>query len=346
MAAAGSPSEGQSYGAPGLQASIVLATHNRRESLRRTLLAIARQGLSVERFETLVICAGCTDGSVHMCHEIAADLPYRMRIIEQTSANLSAARNRGIEEALAQLIVFLDDDVVPDPALLATHIRAHNNRANLVTICSLLPPPDQALSVWDEWESSAALKHQATERQFSTGNAAVRKKHLIDAGGFHPNVRRAEDRELAIRLGELELPFDFLPDARAFRYIAHSFDEWLQTPLQEAEDAVVMARAGYPQALRAVAEEFATLDAAARTLVRFCAGHRGRTRFVESRLRRTILQANDEGQRRQAGQTACGRLYYLRYYHQIATLLGGPARLSALLRTRDVKAALQAMPAR
>jgi GT2 family glycosyltransferase len=355
MASAGSPPEGQSYGAPALQASIVLATHNQRESLRRTLLAIARQGLSVERFETLVVCAGCADGTVHMCHEVAPDLPYRLRIIEQTSANLSAARNRGIEEAQAQLIVFLDDDVVPDPALLATHIRAHNNRPNLVTLGSLLPPPDQTLSVWDEWESSAARKqyqavergkHQATERQFSTGNAAVRKKHLIDAGGFHPNVRRAEDRELAIRLGELELPFDFLPDARAYRYISHSFEEWLQTPLQEAEDDVLMARGGYPQTLRAVAEEFGDRDSSVRALVRLCAGHRGRMRLAESRLRRTILQANGERKRRQAGQTACGRLYYLRYYHQIATLLGGPGKFHTFLRTRDVKAALQARPAR
>jgi hypothetical protein len=39
-------------------------------------------------------------------------------------------------------------------------------------------------------------------------------------------------------------------------------------------------------------------------------------------------------------------LYYLGYYHQIATLLGGPSKFKAFLRTRDVKAALEAMPTR
>ena len=355
MASAGSPSEAQSLGAPGLQASVVIPTHNRRDSLRRTLLAIARQGLSAERFEVLVICAGCTDSTVHMCHEISPDLPYRLRIIEQTNTGLAAARNRGVEEAQAQLIVFLNDDVVPDPALLATHIRAHNARLNLVTFGPLLSSPDQTFSIWEEWENSAALKQyqaigrgrsRATERRFSTGNAAVKKRHLIEAGGFHPDFRRAEDRELAIRLRELELPFDYLPEARAVRYISRSFAEWLKEPLQDAEDDVLLARAGYAHTLRLVAEEFPAHSLRVRMLVRACVGHRGRMRAAERSLTRRILRANDERQRRRRGLAACGMLYYLGYYHQIATLLGGSGKFKAFLRTRDVKSALEAMPAR
>jgi GT2 family glycosyltransferase len=333
----------------------VIPTHNRRDSLQRTLLALARQSLSAERFETLVNCAACTDGTVHMCHELSTDLPYRLRVIEQSSAGLAAARNRGVEEALAQLIVFLNDDVVPDPALLATHIRAHSARPHLVSFGPLLAPPDQALTVWDEWENSASLKRyqaierggrRAAERQFSTSNAAVKKRHLIDAGGFHPDFRRAEDRELAIRLSELELPFDYLPEARAVRYIAHNFAEWLKTPLQDAEDDVLLARAGYPHTLRLVAEEFPSRSLRVRMLVRLCAGHRRRMRAAERSLTRRIIRANEEPQHRRRGLVACGRLYYLLYYHQLATLLGGPGRLRAFLQTGDVKAALEAMPAR
>jgi GT2 family glycosyltransferase len=358
MASAGSPSDAQSsdaLGAPTLRASVVIPTHNRRDSLRRALLALAQQSIAPERFEALVICAGCTDGSVHLCHELASELPYRLRVIEQTNAGLAAARNRGVEEAQAQLIVFLSDDVVADPALLATHVRAHNARPNLVTIGPLLPPPDQAFSVWDEWENSATLnryqaiergKSRATERQFSSGNAAVRKRHLIDAGGFNPDFRRAEDVEFAARLGELELPFDFLPEARAFRYVSRSFAEWLKEPLQYAEDDVLLARVGYPHMLHFIAEEFSTRSPSVRALVRTCAGHRGRMRMVESALRRRIIRANEARERRGKGHAACGMLYYLGYYHQIATLLGGARRFHAFLRTRDVKAALAAMPAR
>jgi hypothetical protein len=68
--------------------------------------------------------------------------------------------------------------------------------------------------------------------------------------------------------------------------------------------------------------------------------------IAERRLRRKVLRANEDAQARRKGVTACGSLYYLRYYHQIATLLGGAGRLHAFLRTRDVKAALVAAPAR
>jgi GT2 family glycosyltransferase len=355
MASAGSASEAQSLGAPTLQASVVIPTHNRRDSLQRTLLALARQSLSAERFETLVICAGCTDGTVHMCHEISPELPYRLRVIEQTDAGLATARNRGFEEAQAQLLVFLNDDIVPDPALLATHIRAHNARLNLVTVGPLLSPPDQAVTVWDEWENSAAIKRyqaiergasHAADRLFSTGNAAVKKRHLIDAGGFHPDFHRAEDRELAIRLSELELPFEYLPDARAVRFFSHNFADWLKTPLQDAEDDVLLARAGYPHTLRLVAEEFPSQSLRVRTLVRLCVGHRGRMRAAERSLTKRILRANEERQQRRKGLAACGSLYYLGYYQQIATLLGGSRNFKTFLQTRDVQAALAGMPTR
>jgi len=69
-------------------------------------------------------------------------------------------------------------------------------------------------------------------------------------------------------------------------------------------------------------------------------------RAAERSLTRRILRANDERQRRRRGLAACGMLYYLGYYHQIATLLGGSGKFKAFLRTRDVKSALEAMPAR
>jgi GT2 family glycosyltransferase len=358
MASAESTSEAQSpdaLGAPTLRASIVIPTHNRRDSLRRTLLALARQSISAERFETLVICDGCTDGSVHMCHELSPELPYRLRVIEQTNSGPAAARNRGVEEALASLIVFLDDDIVPDPALLATHIRAHHPQDNLVTIGPMLPPPDEALSVWAEWENSVVLKeyqamesgkYEATERQFFTGNAALRKEHLITVGGFNPDFRRAEDVELAIRLRETGVTFAFLPDARSWHYISRSFENWLKTPIKYADADVLMSRAGYPDTLWAVAGEFPNRSLPVRALVRACAGHHRRTRAAESALRRLILQAEDSGKRRRTARAACSLLFNLRYYHQIATLLGGASQFRAFLHTRDVQAALAAMPAR
>ena len=127
MTSAGSPSEAQFLGASTLQASVVIPTHNRRDQLQRTLLALARQSLSAERFEVLVICAGCTDGTVHMCHEISSDLPYRLRVIEQSNTGLAAARNTGIREGSGALIVPLDADDRLAPTYLGEVVDALDN---------------------------------------------------------------------------------------------------------------------------------------------------------------------------------------------------------------------------
>jgi len=62
---------------------------------------------------------------------------------------------------------------------------------------------------WVRWEQEMLMKQYkallrkdwpATARQFYTGNASVRRSHIVAAGGFDEGFRRAEDVELAYRL--------------------------------------------------------------------------------------------------------------------------------------------------
>ncbi|HEY7357106.1 MAG TPA: glycosyltransferase family A protein, partial [Ktedonobacterales bacterium] len=103
--------------APTLLASLVIPTHNRRESLRMVLEALASQTTPPGEFEVVLICDGCTDGSVEMARSL--HVPYCLRVLEQTpNQGPAAARTLGVQEARAALIVFIDDDVVPESTLL------------------------------------------------------------------------------------------------------------------------------------------------------------------------------------------------------------------------------------
>jgi hypothetical protein len=78
---------------------------NKEPYVARAVNSILRQ--TYEHFEILVIDDGSTDGGA----EIVRRLPdRRIRLISQTNSGPGAARNRGIAEARAEFVAFLDAD--------------------------------------------------------------------------------------------------------------------------------------------------------------------------------------------------------------------------------------------
>lgn len=86
-------------------ASVVVPLFNKEALVSRSLRSILAQ--TVDAFELIVVNDGSTDGS----RRVVSSIPdRRVRLIDQENAGVSAARNRGIREARADLIVFCDAD--------------------------------------------------------------------------------------------------------------------------------------------------------------------------------------------------------------------------------------------
>jgi glycosyltransferase involved in cell wall biosynthesis len=88
--------------------SVIIPTHNRKNSLLRTLDSLARQTLQKDRFEIIVVDDGSTDDT-----QIITSLqsPLAIRYLYQKKQGATAARNYGARISLAEILVFIDDDV-------------------------------------------------------------------------------------------------------------------------------------------------------------------------------------------------------------------------------------------
>lgn len=90
------------------QISIIIPIYNIREQyLRECIGSIQEQ--TMQNIEIILINDGSTNNSGIICEEYA-EKDQRIKVIHQNNKGVSAARNRGIDEASSEWIIFIDPD--------------------------------------------------------------------------------------------------------------------------------------------------------------------------------------------------------------------------------------------
>lgn len=311
--------------------SVVVPTYNRLGRLKAVLKALEHQTVPLDQFEVIVVCDGATDGT-HKYLEILST-PLRLRPVMQPNGGPASARNNGVAHATGELVLFVDDDVVAAPQLVAEHLRSHDQSSeDLVVIGPMLTPDDFQMVPWVRWEQDRLLEQynamhqglwQPTARQFYTGNSSLSRSAIIAAGGFDERFRRAEDVELAYRLAERGLNFAFNPDAIGYHYAERSFRSWATTPYDYGRNDVVFATEhGQPWLTEVAAREFRDRHVLIRFLIKCCLGRKLASRVVIELLG-LVGQASNALGLKKAAQQAYSGLFNLRYYQGVADGLGG-----------------------
>jgi glucosyl-dolichyl phosphate glucuronosyltransferase len=97
-----------------MDASIIVCTYNRAESLKDTLAALARlEVLPTREWEVVIVDNNSHDHTRQVVEEAQRTWP-RLRYVFEPDQGLSHARNRGIAESTGEMILFTDDDVLPE----------------------------------------------------------------------------------------------------------------------------------------------------------------------------------------------------------------------------------------
>ncbi|HET7104704.1 MAG TPA: polysaccharide deacetylase family protein [Terracidiphilus sp.] len=212
-----------------MRCSVVVTTWKRPVLLRATLDALARQ--SFADMEIVVVCDG-EDGQVRqIAAEFHCSFPLRW-IFHPVNRGLPAARNSGARAALGDILLFLDDDVIADPNLVAAHIGHHHVAGGRrIAICShareerhtpLTTFVDRCLhAAWTQSQDgvSALLTRtgmdavgDAVEQVLWFGlNCSVRRDVFLSLGGFDESMQGSdEETEMGLRmhLSGVEVVFD------------------------------------------------------------------------------------------------------------------------------------------
>jgi glycosyltransferase involved in cell wall biosynthesis len=170
--------------------SVVIPTHDRLEALTRLLMALNYQTLMADDFEVVVVADGCQDETVARLRD--GRWPFRLEVLEQPSSGAAVARNQGAEQAAGEVLLFLDDDVEPEPDLLRAHLAIHAQDVAVVALGSLRPVIAQdgffgvTLRGWWE-EMSEPIReqgHRYSCLDLLSGHFSIRRATFTALGGF------------------------------------------------------------------------------------------------------------------------------------------------------------------
>jgi glycosyltransferase involved in cell wall biosynthesis/peptidoglycan/xylan/chitin deacetylase (PgdA/CDA1 family) len=168
--------------------SVIVPTHGRRETVARSVAALDRQTL--RDFEAIVVVDGDVDGTAPALRALKPK--FELEVIEQENRGVAAARLAGAARATGEILLFLDDDMEPDPELLLEHDKSHREGADLVLgDLPLHPDSPQNLLSWGVcyWAKSRRerLTARGAELDFEdliTGQMSVSREAFEQTGGF------------------------------------------------------------------------------------------------------------------------------------------------------------------
>lgn len=171
-----------------MQLSLLIATRNNADNLARLLSAL-QAGLQPESWEAIVVDNGSTDHTSRVIKKFSSQLP--LRSLYFADKGKSKALNAGLRQANGDVILFTDDDVVPDQYWLVNHVRAMASHPDAIMIGGRITVSQNSIPAWvaNSYNLSGMLfsEHKPAEHavrympnRYPYGpNMSVRKSKLI-----------------------------------------------------------------------------------------------------------------------------------------------------------------------
>jgi GT2 family glycosyltransferase len=211
-----------------MKASIVIPTFNRLSELCLVLEAVQQQEVpDYASLEVVVVDDGSADGTWRWLRRQPWSLA--MTLLRQENAGPAKARNRGVEIAGGDLVLFLGDDTVPQPGWLLYHLEEHRIEESQLAVLGYTSFPPTADTPFRSWinELGAQFGYQLIESPrnvpfnfFYTSNISLPRPALVELGGFREDFPAAawEDIELAYRATRNGLRMVYQPRARTLHH--------------------------------------------------------------------------------------------------------------------------------
>lgn len=179
--------------------TVLLPTYNESENIERSINSILSQTHS--NLSLLIVDDGSTDGTIDKIRSIDDD---RIDLhIREDGNSITTALNYGIENAEGKYIARQDADDWSEPKRIEKQIQfAEKNNLDIVGCGTYNRSKEGGKIAKREVPTNPDCKMFNSGSQFVHGSLFMKRKMLLDIGGYNDDYRTAEDVELLARASD------------------------------------------------------------------------------------------------------------------------------------------------
>ncbi|MEC4888420.1 MAG: polysaccharide deacetylase family protein [Nitrospira sp.] len=201
------------------EVSIIILAGGHADRLRGCLGSFCRQTQPAEDYEVVVVFSGSSDDTDDTLSDLA--VPYKLCGVRANRRGFGVALNGGVEAASGRYCLFLADDVMAHPRLVAEHLKRQRQGGGVIGIGQILLALPQgadglARYVAQERRDRYAKLDQGECPSYAdcgSGNLSLPREAILKAGGFAFDLSGSESIELAYRLTGDGLVPSYIPEA-------------------------------------------------------------------------------------------------------------------------------------
>lgn len=195
--------------------SVVIPTYNSARFLGEALDSVTAQ--SFRDLEIIVVDDGSTDDTP----ALLARYGEQITRLRQAQSGPAAARNAGLAAARGEFVAFLDADNFWVPTKLERQLPRFRGRPQLGLVFSDAVTFDAQGVRSDSWlaerpgQGNWTFERLLSDNFICTSTVVARRECFARVGGFDPELRSVEDREMWLRIAA-EYELDCVPEPLAW----------------------------------------------------------------------------------------------------------------------------------
>lgn len=219
-----------------ISVSVVIPTYNNGSDIHHCLDALMAQDYPPEKFEIVVVDDGSEDNTSRVVSEYEGRIPL-VRYFYQTNHGPATARNAGASRAAGEIILFTDDDCVPERNWIREMTRPFETNSEIVAVKGAYRTnQESAIAKFAQIEFESRYRKMKNSEYVDfvdTYSAAFKRDVFMKLKGFDTSfpVANNEDVEFSYRMADAGYKMVFNPDAivyhthpdTLFKYMRNKF---------------------------------------------------------------------------------------------------------------------------
>jgi glycosyltransferase involved in cell wall biosynthesis len=175
--------------------SVVILTKNSAATVRKSLESIFKQTCKPD--EVVIVDGSSQDDTLKIVRQ------YPVKLVSEPGLGFGYARNLGVEKSEGNIIFFLDSDCYAEPQWIEKALQHFTNPEIAgVTGQTRLWNTDRGVAYF--LACVGGRMEMSTQRDYvkiaPTMNLAIRRKAVLEVGGFDDTLHRGEDTELTYKI--------------------------------------------------------------------------------------------------------------------------------------------------